>query len=206
MTDDSTGPDTSDAPDAPDGDSIQRRTIGHGPPAGAPQCPACHHSRRHQPGCDLLALRVEDAAVLGYEEALRHARAIAAAAREAPATGAPPQELQCPACHHSRAHHPGCDLAPLAVDDAALLGLEAARVRVRQRGGDRPRDRAAQPAPAPSEPDPSEPAPSDAGPSCAAHSVAGHSVAGPSDATPAEPVPPTPLAGVRDWLRRLLRR
>ncbi|WP_151775067.1 hypothetical protein [Streptomyces abyssomicinicus] len=103
------------------------------PPPGA-QCPACHHDVTHHPGCELAALSVEVAAALGYEEARHRVWLLDGVV----SWGAPPPAPQCPGCHHSGDHGPGCDLAALPVGDAALLGYQAALRRVLELRGSRP--------------------------------------------------------------------
>jgi hypothetical protein len=56
-----------------------------GAPPPADACPGCHHTRRHAPGCELAALTVAEAAVLG----LRAARDLLRV-RAADGTGTPP--------------------------------------------------------------------------------------------------------------------
>ncbi|MFK0114642.1 hypothetical protein [Streptomyces sp. NPDC090994] len=117
------------------------------PPPPSATCPACHHTYRHQPGCPLTPLPVEDAAALGHDAAVARVRE-QGDGRHLPAPGAPAAAAPaCPACHHTIRHRRGCALEPLPVDDAALLGYDAALDRVHallaavpSRGGPPPAD------------------------------------------------------------------
>ncbi|MEU9579705.1 hypothetical protein [Streptomyces chilikensis] len=126
MTDDTTGPAGRDG-EPPR--TVYHRVFSHGGPAPAPVCPSCDHSGPHHPGCDLRVLSVEEASLLGYEEALRHARSLVGS--DALDTGAPPPVARCPSCDHSGRHHPGCELRVLSVEEASLLGYEEACRRAR---------------------------------------------------------------------------
>ncbi|MGP2440475.1 hypothetical protein [Streptomyces sp. JW3] len=120
-----------------------------GPPPPAATCPGCHHQYRHQRGCALEPLPVEQAALLGYDAALNRAHAL----RAPPATAPPPPADTCPACHHTRRHRPGCELAALPVAEASVLGHRAALDLLRVRAASGPPD-----PPGPSDP-PDPPAP-----------------------------------------------
>ncbi|MEU4655239.1 hypothetical protein AB0G32_15095 [Streptomyces sp. NPDC023723] len=106
------------------------------PAAPTAACPACHHQYRHQPGCPLDPLPVDEAALLGHDAALNRAHALRAPAATAP----PPPADTCPACHHTRRHRPGCELAALPVPEAAVLGRRAALDLIRVRAASGPPD------------------------------------------------------------------
>lgn len=43
---------------------------------------------------------------------------------------APPEGPSCPACHHTLAHHPSCELKRMSIEVANLLGYERALARL----------------------------------------------------------------------------